>query len=293
MSERYHRFSQADVPINEIKHFYKIPIKELPIDRPYVWFMFVQSADGIGSLMEAKYPDPKIGLSGPGIALRQFSGRRTEAAGSETDHRLLEAGWAFADAVIAGSGILKAEPFLTWMPEYSDLVDYQKRKKALPIRVLVTGRGFDKEQLQNPVFHPKGFRTLVATSETGFDFMEKQKKSIDQNPPTAEFRSFGSERVDFKELLRVLKKEYEVKLLDLQGGPDISGQFFKGHLVDEYRLTIAPAIAGYLNSQGEHRPQSVKASFTPDELITMNLRKIGIFQDHLFLRYKVGYEENQ
>lgn len=238
-------------------------------------------------LKEASYPDKSIGLSGPGLALAHMKDKRPEAVGAYADWRLLQYGWAAADALASGSGVLKAEPGLTWMPADRDLITYMSEKN--PLRVLITGNGFSAEELGYKVFRPEGFRTLVATSQRGYEKIQQEMSRMPEaQRPQAEFRTFGDKRVDFKELLRVLRQEYDVRTLDLQGGPDIAGQFFKEGLVDEFRLTVSPAVAGYMNSAGEQRPGPVKASFGPEELRTMGLVAVGHSGSHLFLRYKVS-----
>jgi riboflavin biosynthesis pyrimidine reductase len=283
------RFSKLPVPIEEMEKFYSV--HKMPHNRPYTWYMFVMSADGIGSLVEKAYHDTGIGLSGPGIALKHFRDSRPEAIGAYVDWRLLQYGWAVADAVASGSNVLKAEPELLWLPFDGDLLDYrQALGKEAPLRVLITGNGFSSEELSYPVFRPDGrFNTLIATSEKGYQRMQRELEHVKGPEPTAEIKAFGSERVDFEELVRVLHREYAVKHLDLQGGPDISGQFFKKKLVDEYRLTLSPTIVGGINSEGLPRPGPVKTSYGPEDLITMNLIKEGTYGSHKFLRYEVKY----
>lgn len=284
-------FSQVPVPIKEMEEFYAIEDKNIPLNRPYIWYMFVMSADGVGSLLERAYKDPGIGLSGPGIALKQFRDRRPEAIGAYVDSELLQYGWAIADAVLAGSGVLKAEPYLTWMPWDKRFLDYRRDLgKDAALRVVVTGSGFTAKEMEYPVFRPdnKTFATLIATSESGYERMQREMESM-HHKPTAEFRIFGEERVDFKKMLKVLRGEYKVKFLDLQGGPDIGGQFLNDELVDEYRITISPGIAGSINSEGKQRPTPVKTSFGPENLLTMSLLGLGVHGSHTFHRYKVNY----
>ena len=279
------------ISIEDMKQFYTIEEKKIPRSRPYVWYMFVMSADGVGSLKEENYHDKGIGLSGPGLALKQFRDTRPEARGAYADWRLLQYGWAIADAVASGSGVLKAEPNLTWMPVDPDLSEYRTAlAKELPLRVLITGNGFSAKEMSYPVFRPEGFRTLVATSERGYERMQNEMASVKEEP-TAEFKTFGSDRVDFAEMLRILRKEYNVKLLDLQGGPDIAGQFFEQGLVDEYRLTASPAIAGSINSEGKQRPGPVKTGFGPESIVTMELVGLGVSGSHTFHRYEVRHHK--
>lgn len=283
-------FSSKSPGIPEMAEFYKIGAVR-KADLPYLWYMFVATADGIGSLKEEDYGDRSIGLSGAGIALRQFRDKNPDAIGAYVDWGLLQYGWAVADAVLGGSGILKAEKNVTWMPEQRFL-DYRRSLgKGEPLRVVVTGRGFDAEEMRYPIFKQNGFRTLVATSKMGMERMESEMRSMpEQDRPRVEIKAFGDERVDLASMLKYLRRERDIKKVDFEGGPDLAGQLLKARLIDEYRLTTSPAIAGSLNSKGLQRPGPFKGSFSPDELPVMELLKIGLYGSHTFNRYKFRYK---
>lgn len=271
--------------IDTMKNFYGEPALDKNRDRPYVWYMFVMSADGIGSMKEKEYSDKGIGLSGPGIALAHKKYDDKKASGAYTDFRMLQYGWAVADAVIAGSGIIKAEKDLTWMPSDEDLLKL-RTNYGKPLRVLITGNGFNATELGYDVFNSTAIKTLIATSNQGYIRMQDAIKTMSETKrPTAEIKTFGEKSVDMEELLKTLKKDYGINTVDLQGGPNIAGQFFKKNLVDEYRLTLSPSIVGSLNSKGEIRPTPVKTSFLPDDLEAMTLKSLGISNNHLLLRY--------
>lgn len=278
--------------IKVMEDFYKVSEAELQHDkykdRPYIWYMFVMSADGIGSLKEKSYPDKGIGLSGPGIALAHKKTEHNAASGAYTDWRMLQYGWAVADAVIAGSGIIKAEKDLLWLPDDDDLIKLRDNYSK-PLRVLITGNGFNKEELGYAIFHTEKVRTMIATSEKGYNRMKNIIDSmIEKDRPKAEIKTFGQNTVNIDDLLKTLKKEYNIKTVDLQGGPDVAGQFFKNNSVDEYRLTLSPTIAGSLSSQNEIRPTPVKTNFLPDELQAMKLEYLGLSNNHVFLRYLIN-----
>lgn len=42
-------FREKMVAPEEMSEFFRIDGREIPEDRPYVWYMFVMTADGIGS----------------------------------------------------------------------------------------------------------------------------------------------------------------------------------------------------------------------------------------------------
>lgn len=277
------KFSLPHIPVEEMDAFYEIDKDKIPTDRPYIWSMFVMTADGIISYNEPDYPDEDIGLLGAGIAGKHFGNR-----GAEADWRLLQHGWAVADAIVAGSGILKAKPDITWMPVDEDLKDvYNDLQKERPaLKVIITGRGFSREDLERyTVFKKnKDFETLVAVTETGLD---KMAKDLGELKLGAQFLSFGEDRVDMVSLVRFLRKDRGVKLLDLQGGSTVLGQFLKAGLVDESRYTISPQIAGSNNSKGERRPSSADTYFSPEDSPRLGLMKLKTLDSYIFTRYKV------
>lgn len=254
------------------------------------------TADGIISLLEPDNPDPSIGLSGAGITLKQFleTNKKIIAEGAITDSRLLQYGWVKADAVISGGNILHVQHDLDWIPWDEDMREEfdAVHKGRLPLRVLVTGIGFSAEEMKKyPVLNPnnKLFRTFVATIDTGFAFM---KENINEgNGFPFETRSFGETHVNFAQLFNVLYDEFNIKFVDIQGGPTLTGQLVEHNLIDEYRQTISPSIAGYKAGNGKHRPGPVAASLGSLDLKLLNIRMLGIYKNHIFLRYAIEKPE--
>lgn len=277
------KFSGPDVSIEEMDSFYKIDEKEIPIDRPYIWSMFVETADGIVSFLEPEHPNEDIGLLGAGIAGRHFGNE-----GAEIDWRLLQHGWSVADAIVAGSGILKAKPSITWLPIDEDLLSIHKKKlsERKPLRVVITGKGFSREELEKFIVlkDSPDFDTLVAVTEKGIFSMEKNLQDLGL---TDKFVTFGKDSVDMVSLVKSLREDYKVRFLDLQGGPNVVGQFLKNGLVDEYRLTVSPLIAGSKSSSDKKRPTPVETHFTPEEARNLEMTGLKEFDSYLFLRYKV------
>jgi len=277
-------FSRLPVPIAEMQDFYSI--ESVPQTRPYVWYMFVMSSDGIGSFLEEDHADPSIGMSGKGIALKHLTDKTEIAAGSAADYRLLQFGWANADAVVGGAGLIRATPKLIWRATQQDLVRFRQEvlsKREDPLQVILTANGFSSDELKYPIFN--GDRTLIATSDKGLAEMENDLENT-----SAHIKSFGTDRVNVQELLTYVRKHHGVRLLDLQGGPKLAYDFFNAQSVDEFRITVSPMIAGGLNSAGNPRLTPVTGSFQPEKVPLLQVIKRRNYKDYLFSRYRLDYE---
>lgn len=290
-NQLFKRFKKHPISVRDLEDFLGVEESKVPKNRPYAWYMFVMTADGIGSLAEKSYPNRSIGLGGTGVALRQFLNKRAEVKGATVDADLLQYGRAIADAVLIGSNVLRAEPSLNLMPWDKRFMDYRTGLgKGKPINIIVTGHGFDADEMKKyPILRSKEVRTLIATSEMGYKHIMKEMRSLkDRDKITAAFKTFGKKKVDFKKLFKTLReKPYSVKFIDVEGGPDIAGQLIREKLIDEYRITVSPGIAGYMNSEEKNRPGSVKENFMPDQIQIMSLEKIGNSVSHVFLRYRI------
>jgi riboflavin biosynthesis pyrimidine reductase len=291
VNQKFKEFKKTPIQISDLETFYNIANSSVTRDRPYSWYVFVMTADGIGSFLDGSYPDYMIGLGGSGIALKQFLGKRSEAKGAIADAYILQYGRAVADAVLIGSNVLRAEPNLIMAPWDKKLIAYRaKLGKAKPINIVVTGKGFSSKEMEKyPLFKSKDVKTIIATSQKGYKFMMGQLAMLkNKDKITAQFKVFGKKTVNFKILFSALrKKPYSIRFLEISGGPDIAGQIIRQGLLDEYRITISPGIAGFMDSKGTNRPGPVNENFKPADMPTMSLDKIGNYGSHVFLRYKM------
>jgi len=265
-------FSRAKIPINEMAEFYSLDLIDpsiIPKDRPWIYYMFVETADGRGSFL-------RPGKAG-GYHIAQGHIRDNEelakqypeiAAGSLADWRLLQYGWATTDAIMAASGILNAEHNQEWRFVDDDLINYRKSLgKKPPIRVLVTGSG--SIDLKEDVFSPKKeYETLIFTAQEGKEALVSKSEivtgKLGYNPldnAKVYVLGEGKEITDFNKMMWILRHGHGVELLDLQGGPTLAGLLAMYKLIDEYRLTTSGQIIGdisYSDSKSVIRPTAFK-----------------------------------
>jgi riboflavin biosynthesis pyrimidine reductase len=273
-------FEDPNISIDQLSEFYKVE------GSPHTYLMFVTTIDGIAVPLE---PGQRGGSE---IALRHLKDNPI-AAGGLTDNRALQYGWATADAVLGGAGILRDNPAATWYPRDKDLQDLLTKGNRRPVRAVVTGRG--EVDLKHPVFNPKKdeWQPVIFTTKIGEEKLKNQAKRQVQGSkhllPSKTY-AIGDTNVDLAKAVEVLRKDYNAKLLDVQGGPILAGEVVKAMLVDEIRLTFSPQIMGDLNFEGKRRPGFVTGiHFGIEDSPLAELEAIGVSGSHIFLRYLMNY----
>jgi len=274
-------FEDPNISIDQLSEFYKVE------GSPHTYLMFVTTIDGITVPLE---PGQRGGSE---IALRHLKDNPI-ATGGLADNRALQYGWATADAVLGGAGILRDNPAASWYPRDKDLQDLLMKGNRKPVRAVVTGRG--EVDLKHPVFNPKKdeWQPVIFTTKQGGEKLKNQAKRLQaqgHNPlQSAKTHVVGDTTVDLTKAVGILRKDYRTKLLDIQGGPILAGGAVKAMLIDELRLTVSPQIMGDLNSEGKRRPGFVTGiHFGLDDSPLAELEAIGVSGSHVFLRYLMNY----
>jgi len=267
--------------MDQLSEFYKIE------GSPHTYLMFVTTIDGIAVPLE---PGQRGGSE---IALRHLKDNPI-AAGGLTDNRALQYGWASADAVLGGAGILRDNPNATWYPRDKDLQGLLRKRNGKPVRAVVTGRG--EVDLKHPVFNPKNeeWQPVLFTTRKGEERLKDKAKQLGaQGHRVLELTKtypIGDTNIDLGKAIGILRKDYKANLLDIQGGPILAGKLVKAMLVDEIRLTVSPQVMGDLNSEGKRRPGFVTGiHFGLEDSPIAELESIGVSGSHIFLRYLMNY----
>lgn len=244
----------------------------VPNERPYVFANLVETMDGIVS-----YNAP--GQHGGGMI----------SGGSKQDQMVMGILRAEADAVIFGSSSLRDDgghiripsfifPELT--EEYSALRVLLGKQEPLPMSVVMSSSG--RLDLAEPTFHTADLRVVIATTKRGYEYLVRQQVPASTDVCIVESAD-GS--VSPQETLRLLAREYGVRMALYEGGPTLLASFLAEHLLDELFLTFAPQLAG--RDKRLQRLGLVEGyAFQPQDAPWATLLGVKQAGSHLLLRYK-------
>ena len=237
--------------------------------RPHVISNFVTALDGVVSLNERGH------ASGGDIS--GFSAQDRMVMG------LLR---AIADVVIVGAGTLGVDRHHIWTAEriFPGLADEYRRlrtalgKRGPPLMVVVSGSG--RLDLSLPVFASGEMPALIVTTAAGAKRLRKPGA-----PDSVEIRAVrGGDAIRARSILEQVRRVSSGKLILVEGGPRLLGDFFADHLLDEQFLTLAPQIAG--RNVGDRRLSLVMGrTFAPRSPLWGSLIDLRRGKSHLFLRY--------
>lgn len=242
----------------------------LPRARPYVFSNFVSTMDGVVSL------SVKGHASGGDIS-----------GFSEQDRMVMGLLRAVADIVIIGTGTLGADSRQVWTADavFPALADeYRQLREALgkseaPLNVVVSGSA--DIDLRLPVFSSGKVPALIVTTTAGAKRLRTRRV-----PDSVEIRAARSTAgiIQARAILGEVCRVNPGKLILVEGGPRLLGDFYAAGLVDEQFLTLAPQIAG--RELGDRRLSLVIGkTFAPREPLWGTLTDLRRGSSHLFLRY--------
>jgi riboflavin biosynthesis pyrimidine reductase len=256
----------------------------LPRSHTHVFSNFVTTLDGVVSL------NTKGHASGGDIS--GFSAQDRMVMG------LLR---AIADVVIIGAGTLGVDRRHVWtaeaiFPKLAD--DYRQLRKALgkraaPLNVIVSGSG--GVDLSLPVFVSGKVQALIVTTTAGAKRLLKQtvpdsvqiramRPSVSADRGGARADRYGASAIAASAILDEVSRVSPGKLILVEGGPRLLGDFYAERLLDEQFLTLAPQIAG--RDPGDGRLSLVMGkAFAPNDPLWGKLIDMRRGGNHLFLRY--------
>ena len=243
-------------------------------DQPYVIGNFVSTLDGV------------VSFEVPGK-----SGGSEISGFNEVDRFIMGLLRASACAVIIGAGTLRATaPGHLWLPEhiYPEARELyaQYRREVLakaepPLNVIVSGHG--DVDLQRAAFRVPGVRTLVVTSPNGRELLIRNGVTA-LGPVEVRVIESPDGKIDPPAILKLLHREFGVKLVLHEGGPALFGDFVAGGCVDEIFLTVSPQFAG--RDGKRPRPGVIAGTaFPPETAPWLRLVSVKHSADHLYLRY--------
>ena len=238
--------------------------------RPHVISNFVTTLDGVVSL------NVKGHASGADIS-----------GWSKQDRMVMGLLRAIADVVIVGAGTLAVDRNHVWtaegiFPGFAG--EYRRLRAALgkrgpPLHVIVSGSG--RLDLGLRVFASGEVRALIVTTAAGAKQLRRQR--VPDSVGIRAVRS-GTGAIRARAILGEVSRVNAGKLILVEGGPRLLGDFYAEHLIDEQFLTVSPQIAG--RDAGDRRLSLVMGkAFAPRSPLWGTLADLRRGSSHLFLRY--------
>lgn len=245
--------------------------------RPWVYANFVQTQDGVVSLLGTEAGGSDIG-------------------GLPEDRWLMDLLRAHADALIVGMGTLREERNMGRPSRRGPVfrimdAGIQRLRSNLgrgrERNVLVTARA-DFQMSDYAVFDGDHVDATVVTTHEGARQLEAQQAShpwvdvIATDTPAAEGKG-----VDLKQAVALLKERYGINYLLCEGGPLLYTGMVMAELIDEKFLTVSPMDVGLKGANGLRPTILSGVGFGREDAVRwhwLSCRKVGDFQFHRFRR---------
>jgi riboflavin biosynthesis pyrimidine reductase len=227
-----------------------------------VYANFVQTLDGVVALPDVERSNALV------------------ADESDDDKHLMGLLRAFADAVLIGSGTLRASPKGRWRPDgvypaekeaFTELRARLGKAERATVAVVTTGVSLD-------ISHPVLAEALVLTTDAGAAL-------LGTSVPNVVVVNEGG-WVDLREALAWLRAQGYAQVL-AEAGPTTFGELIGAGLVDELFLTMSPVLAGR-SAAGRRLSLIEETALLPETRVAPTLRSVRRGREHLFLRYAFG-----
>ncbi|MBV8081013.1 MAG: dihydrofolate reductase family protein [Actinobacteria bacterium] len=233
------------------------------VGSPGLFVNFVASADGVVAI-------PAVPNS-----------NRIISGGSATDRFVMGLLRAAGDALVIGSGTMRAAPSSLWTPAqaYPPAADaYAAMRSRLglqpePELVVLTALG--SVDPAHPAF---AAGAVVVTTDAA------EQRLRDTLPDAATVVSLG-DAIDPRTLVDALRDRGHRAILS-EGGPNVLGSLLAARVVDEIFLTLSPLLVGRTGL--DERLSLVEgADLLPGGPLPLRLRSVRRSAGELFLRYSV------
>ena len=202
------------------------------------------------------------------------------AGESEADRFVMGLLRASADAVLVGSGTMRASPAGTWRPErvyppaaeeFAELRRRGGRPESPTVAFVTAGASFD------PAHPALDERAIVLTTKRAAEGLQARL------PAGCEVIAVNDgDRVDLRDALACLHECGHSRILS-EAGPTLFGSLLAAGVVDELFLTISPRLAG----RGIQLRLAMVEGLEILPAATSDLRLLSArrHRDHLFVRY--------
>jgi riboflavin biosynthesis pyrimidine reductase len=252
----------------------KLVFPPAPPTRPWIYANFVQTLDGIVSLLGDEASGSDIG-------------------GLPEDRWLMDLLRAHADAVILGMGTLRTEQrlqrprprgpvFRIVHPELEQLRARLGRGRQR--NVLVTARAaFQFSDFA--VFDGELVDATVVTTHEGARRLDSQR----ERHPAVDIIAVdpAGDSLNLAQAIAALQQRYGIRYLLCEGGPSLYSGMLTAGLIDEKFLTVSPIEVGALSAHGPRPTVLPGISLSRQDAVRwrwLSCRKVAGYQFHRFRR---------
>ncbi|MHA2243631.1 MAG: RibD family protein [Candidatus Hodarchaeales archaeon] len=187
---------------------------------------------------------------------------------------------AQSDAIMVGSGTIRADDSKLTVNE--KLVG--TNIKNHPIRIVVSSNG--KIPLKSRVItHRPEIQTIIATTS---QCSRSQKHELEKRGCQV-IKCGKGPLTDLPRLLYILKIDFQVEKLMVEGGSRLNGEMLNQKLIDEIHLAIAPVICG----QGVPLFNFSNVIPTFSDSPFFEIKKHNKIDDMVYLKMSVHYQPRQ
>lgn len=246
-------------------------------DRPWIYTNFVQSLDGITTLLGKHASGGEISQSSP------------------ADRWLMDLLRAHADGLLMGMNTLREEQrqrgpdsrgivFRVTDPTLQEL--RRKLGKARERNIFVTSAA-DLDLSRHKVFDGDVVDAAILTSPNGAERLRAQGK----HPNIAILAAGENDRFDLARGISKLREELGVEHLLCEGGPTLYGNLARADLVDEKFITVSPIEVGQIVPPEQERipaEQTIPVLLRPTVFAGMGYTREQITRWHWMSCRKAG-----
>lgn len=182
---------------------------------------------------------------------------------------------ALADAVLIGHTSLKRDNVRLGLPAELQQVRIKQKRIPTPLRVIVSNKGRIDSRLK--IFQSSSSPILV------FSTTRMPRKTQAALEEKAALHLTESDEVDLAAMLRILRRQYNVRTVECEGGPTLFRSLLERGLVDQLNLTIAPFMFG-----GRKAPTltGLSKEFLPGS-VHCRLIQMRVVGEECFLTYRI------
>lgn len=255
-----------------------------PIDRPYLYGCMVLSFDG------------KMGFFDNPEGTLISKENAFDKDGALTDFWVMNVARAYSDAVILGTGTLKARLEKLWYANIADeeLIQERKaldKKTKEPLNIIASIDGKDVP-VEARLFKELDNKPIIFTTMSGGEYLKEnmdvpteiitEPKGLFDKSDTVRVIAIGNEIPDTKEILKFLRRG-GVEYVSVEA-PGYIWQLIKEELLDEYLLNYSGVMVGGNVAVGTW------SGFNVEKHPHVALLSIGFKTGFVFTRQKLIYD---